>query len=75
MFCLHLTYNLVGVIHFKQNDPSRTASVQLSKSPGMDHVQAYAALTMIAKKCRSAAMSQDVVKPAKNPLSQVCRLS
>jgi len=52
-----------------QNDLSRKASVQSSKSPGLDHVQANAALTMIVKECRSAAMSQDVVKPVRNPIS------
>ena len=48
------------------------ASAQSSKSLGLDHAQANVALMMIVKKCRSAAMSQDVVKPAKNHLSQVC---
>ena len=62
------------VIHLKQNDLSGMASVQSSKSPGLGHVQADVALMMIVKKCISAAMSQDVI-PAKNPLSQVCRLS
>lgn len=61
-------------IHFKQNDPSKTASVQSSKSPGLEHVQANVALTVTAKKCRSVAMSQDAVKSVKNPHLQVCRL-
>ena len=68
-------YVTCGGVHFQQNDLLRTASVQSSSSPGLNHVQlAHAALTMIAKKCRSAAMSQDAIKPAKNLHSQVCRL-